>query len=439
MATAAPFPAVSEGEKREALEAVLNSATFARSAQLKALMRYICEMEMAGRSEELTEYRIGVEVLGRGKDFGVAEDSSVRNRAYELRQRLERLYTVEQPNAPIRIEIHKGGYVPQYVRPTEAVQPVQTTEIARRLSATPAPMAILPEVSRPRAWAASLILGGVAIACLALGWAGGTIAARPHPPEVLAEAWGPLGNPGEDMLICVATNLHMIVRPHIPEQRQRFAVPNEFYPIYNENHPHQQGEVLYMEPARISLPLAESLATVLLANTRRAFGGGYQILPELEAPASALRDRNTFLIGTSVNSNAAATFLRNMPLNIVFSNDRFAVVDQRKPEGQQEVFSADPQNGPSAAVHYGLLTVISTSDSAGKPRRIVVISGTWSAGIQAAAEFFTSPARMKELKDRFKAGGLPGFPASYQVLLRCSTFGTRLMSYEYAGHEVVQK
>jgi hypothetical protein len=230
------------------------------------------------------------------------------------------------------------------------------------------------------------------------------------------------------------------VRPHIPAQRQRFAVPGEFYPLYAESHPHTEGEILYMEPARISVPLAETVAAVLLANTRRTLGGTSQILPELEAPASALRDRNTVLLGTSVNSNAAATFLRGMPLNIVYSSqDRFAVVDQRKPEGQNQLYIADAANGPSPAVHYGLLTVISTSDSAGKPRRIVVISGTWSAGIQAVAEFFTSPVRMKDLKDRFKAAGLAGFPASYQVLLRSNTYGARLMSYEYARHEVVQK
>ena len=49
-------PPVSEIEKREALEAVLNGATFARSAQLRAFLKYICEMEMAGRTAQLNEY-----------------------------------------------------------------------------------------------------------------------------------------------------------------------------------------------------------------------------------------------------------------------------------------------------------------------------------------------------------------------------------------------
>src|SRR5215471_14303959 len=109
-------PPVSESEKREALDAVLNSTTFARSAQLRAFLRHICEMELAGRTDQLNEYAIAVEVLGRRKDVDLTDDSSVRNRAYELRQRLEKYYSSEQPNAKLRIEIPRGGYVPAFVR-----------------------------------------------------------------------------------------------------------------------------------------------------------------------------------------------------------------------------------------------------------------------------------------------------------------------------------
>ena len=71
---------------------------------------------MAGRLEDLNEYQIAVEVLGRRKDFSLTDDSSVRNRAYELRQRLEKYYTQEQPRAAIRIEIPRGGYIPYFTR-----------------------------------------------------------------------------------------------------------------------------------------------------------------------------------------------------------------------------------------------------------------------------------------------------------------------------------
>ena len=51
-------------QKQLALNAALDSQTFARADQLKCFLKYVCEMEIAGRGHELTEYRIGVEALG---------------------------------------------------------------------------------------------------------------------------------------------------------------------------------------------------------------------------------------------------------------------------------------------------------------------------------------------------------------------------------------
>jgi hypothetical protein len=95
-------------EKQAALEAVLASETFVRTEQLRALLRFVCEREMAGQASELTEYLIGTKALGRPEDFSPLEDSSVRTRAYELRQRLQRYYTNENPGAMVRIELPKG-------------------------------------------------------------------------------------------------------------------------------------------------------------------------------------------------------------------------------------------------------------------------------------------------------------------------------------------
>jgi len=414
-------PPVSEHEKRECLEGVLNSASFARSAQLRALLRHLCEREIAGRAEELTEYQIAVEVLGRRKDVDLADDASVRNRAYELRQRLERYYTTEQPHAAIRIEIPRGRYVPSYTR-------------------QPASAAVEPPPAHP-ALAARTPLWKWALPalCLAAGLLSGfLLAPAPHPASILKEAWGPLADPEGDLLMVIATNMHMIVRPHIGPYSLRLPAPEEVYPLYGPNRPRASGEPLYMEPTQLSVPLGEVSATVTLANTRAAFGGSYQILPEAEAPVAALRGRNGVLIGSGTNSLAAATLLRNLPYTIDYtSDDRFAVIDQRKPPGQNEMMISQPNGNPVPDVLYGLVSVITSTDSNGRPRRTLVVSGSGSAGVQAAVEFFCSPVRMRELKNRFLASGLKGFPPVYQVVVRCKTSGVRLLSYEYATHVVV--
>ena len=66
--------------KRGALERVLQSQTFARSDQLRNFLRYVCEMEMAGRGASINEYLIGVEALGRPEGYSPGEDSSAEKR-----------------------------------------------------------------------------------------------------------------------------------------------------------------------------------------------------------------------------------------------------------------------------------------------------------------------------------------------------------------------
>jgi|SRR5215207_9083512 len=105
---------VHDADKRAALEQVLRSATFLRASQVRNFLRYICEMEFAGRGSTLHEYLIGVEALGRPTAYSTDDDSSVRRRAFALRQKLDEVYAKELAHAPVRIEVPKGGYVPRF-------------------------------------------------------------------------------------------------------------------------------------------------------------------------------------------------------------------------------------------------------------------------------------------------------------------------------------
>ena len=114
--TAMVFNAIPGEEKRQALQRVLESRTFARSDQLRAFLRYVCEAEFEGRAQQLNEYMLGVAVLGRPSDYSPAEDSCVRSRAYELRNKLNSYYRSEAPEDPIQIQIDKGAYMPRFER-----------------------------------------------------------------------------------------------------------------------------------------------------------------------------------------------------------------------------------------------------------------------------------------------------------------------------------
>ncbi len=124
-------PVILDAEKRQALEQVLQSVTFLRASQVRNFLRYVCEMELAGRGATLHEYLIGVEALGRPTAYSTDEDSTVRRRAYALRHKLTQVYAGELANAKIRIDVPKGSYVPTFSRQ----QPAQTRRADARSDA----------------------------------------------------------------------------------------------------------------------------------------------------------------------------------------------------------------------------------------------------------------------------------------------------------------
>lgn len=123
MSTSQP---VRDVEKRAALEQVLQSATFVRASQVRNFLRYICEMEFAGRAAALHEYLIAVEALGQPVAYSTEDNSSVRRRAYALRQKLDEVYAKELTDAPVRIDVPKGSYVPRFV-PVAAARRARTS------------------------------------------------------------------------------------------------------------------------------------------------------------------------------------------------------------------------------------------------------------------------------------------------------------------------
>ena len=114
---------VSEAEKREALQRVLASSAFHRSDQLKVLLRYVCDRELAGKGDALDEYAVAVEALGRPSDYSAFEDGAARNRIHHLRRRLEQYYGFENPGDPLQIVIPKGSYCPVFQRRLAAMAP----------------------------------------------------------------------------------------------------------------------------------------------------------------------------------------------------------------------------------------------------------------------------------------------------------------------------
>jgi hypothetical protein len=116
--------------ERAELDAILSSGIFGRAPHLVRFLTYICEQYFEGRADQIKEYTIGVEALGRGPDFDPKKDSIVRVEAHRLRRRLSEYYGAAGSGHAIRITIPNGQYIPQFVAQSEASTPKADPHVA---------------------------------------------------------------------------------------------------------------------------------------------------------------------------------------------------------------------------------------------------------------------------------------------------------------------
>ena len=209
------------------MEVVLASTLFVRSPRLSRLLQYLCNKYFEGATEEVKEYQIGVEVLGRPPSFDPAEDAAARVEAHRLRKRLKEYYETEGRNHSLRIELPLGHYAVVFQTVTVEPPPEEKEEV--QTSATPASPSVSEPttVPRPERWrfngriAGWIALGAVLIeaAVAALGWhrvaspslvpsKGGSIPAITSTPNIAKTLPSALGSSGSVRIACGRTKTH---------------------------------------------------------------------------------------------------------------------------------------------------------------------------------------------------------------------------------------
>jgi len=118
------------------LEQIFASPGFRSSNRLKRFLRFVVDQTVAGKSEQIKGYTIGIEVFDRPSDFDPQTDTIVRVEASRLRRALSQYYLGAGRDDPIKIEIPKGTYVPVL---SGKAKPDEPTSINR--AGEPAPVA----------------------------------------------------------------------------------------------------------------------------------------------------------------------------------------------------------------------------------------------------------------------------------------------------------
>ena len=104
-----------QNECKAELKALIASGIFAKAPSLALLLDYVCTKYFEGQANQIKEYSIAVEALGRPSSFDPKQDSIVRVEAFRLRKRLKQYYENEGAGRHVRIVVPSGQYVPQFL------------------------------------------------------------------------------------------------------------------------------------------------------------------------------------------------------------------------------------------------------------------------------------------------------------------------------------
>ena len=366
------------------LHQVLASPHFCNSKRYPALLQYVVENTLAGRSDLLKERTLGVEVFDRPPAYDTNSDTVVRYTAGEVRKRLSLYYHEEGRNSRIRISLPAGSYVPEFVHVDDEVdQPdaIGSAHVTRSSDLTPLeleiPPALLPDgfaevtdrhgqsEQSHRQWLRLWMLAGlllIAIATLAL-WR--ITAGRSS--TALDEFWAPISKDQKSVAICTGSVV--------------FA---------NNNFSGVTTAGKDIEYPFVSMQIASSISQLSMLLGRK--GITVDLLSAASTPLTALREHPNVLLG-GYNNQWTTRLIQPLRFHLAPSATP-AIADSQSPQTQ---WTRDQSQPYSSADDYALVARFrdTTTDS-----WVVVLAGLGRNGTEAAAQFTASPHYMQLLKDQ---------------------------------------
>jgi hypothetical protein len=413
---------ISEQEKRQALARILESRTFGRSDQLRGFLRYVCEAEFEGRANQLNEYALGVSVLGRPEGYSPAEDSSVRSRAYELRNKLKSYYGDEAPGDPIQIEIEKGAYVPRFRRRSDAAVAVTPSAEAARPNLT----------SRKRLVAIGVAALVIVVPALAI-WQGrgkppaGGLSARASTREMEA-LWTPFLDRSTPLLISFEVRMFLFAPA-------TGLVVRDFQANKKEDVAQSKALTTFRERMGAD-QLVETYDYADAGAVQAAFLLGHLLNREVGLKhASALGwediwNSNVIFVGKSTVNPAIRRVLRDGEMDFVDSEWGAAVRNLHPAPGEAAEYPNAPTHG--SGKKYGVISVLPGPQPG---HRMMILTGAGAELMWALAQSVTDPAPVKEIMAHVltPAGGLPN---AFQVLIEATFESNVPISIRYVTHHV---
>ena len=393
-----PPAALAYDPRWSAADRASTSRNFSKSGRLVLFLLHIVRCAIEGRTDELTEQQIGVQIFGRPPGYNPGEDNIVRTTARQLRQRLALYYQEEGFAENIRIQVPRGGYIPIFVTVDVSTSeplieaPAPAIPAPNQVPEDAAPATVLAEaLVRPRftfAWIAlgSMLLG--AILALLMDHA----IRRTEPLATVTDPlWAEIFPAGQTTLFVpgdAGLNTYNIFSGKPQQLSLQEYINTNRDPLQMENLATKQVYPAFMWPYTPlgDLRLANQITTV--GAFRREH---YEILGGQDVTSESFRNASAILAGAPPYNPWVELFDDKLNFHLVFDGAARSmhVINRHPQHGEQPIYVF--QEDPGHKLGYGYIALTDNMEGNGK---VLLIEGTSMAGVDAAVSFLFDEKKM---------------------------------------------
>ncbi len=392
---------------REALRQILESQPFRTSKQCQDLLRYIVDRSLSGDDASLRERVIGTEVFARKPTYDTGEDPVVRVRAADVRKRLAQYYqSLEPGNSAPHIELLAGSYrasfrhdrpimahhAPAIVPQAQPEIPVQTYKRTHSEIRHEAPD---EAGTHPiRFWQRKSFL--VVLIIIVVAIAGVTRVMQSSWTSPQERFWTPLLSTKQPVLLYLGSNVaYIFTTDYLAKYRAQHGVTTNGPEFFVNLQPGSSVQASDLQPVPDTFVTVGDLAAsaqlvTLMADWKRAF----VLRSGRDISFGDLRNRPSVMIG-GFNNPWTLELTKNLPYSL---RQGTRIQDRDHPQRAWVMMSPNSEGGTD---DYALISRLPVSETGGP---LITVAGIGQYGTQAAAEFVSSPDRMRDLLKSAPAG-----------------------------------
>ena len=404
------------------VQQIVQSPQFEKSPRLRTFLLFVCERVLTGHKGEINEQEIGVHVFGRSLGYNPGDDSIVRSQARILRQKLAEYFAGPGASDGTRVEIPKGTYVPVFKvndAPASASSPV-----------------LIEDVVPGRAPRRLLLVGSATILVLAAVVVAFFVYRSQHSQKQItpdqrfwSAIFGTLRNtaivPADSTLVLIEEITNTPVSFEQYQNREYWANPalktggTILQAIdLEESHYTSMADLSFVARLMQTFPYRNSQTEIRYAR---------------DLSVSDAREENLILIGGARANPWVQLFASRMNFTVEFDwRQKKNVVANKAPSpGESPLYLQDPSD-PLHRV-YGLVAFKQSLDGEGDS---LLVSGTSSAGTQAAADFLLSSHLFGDFlrKIQLPDGSIPHF----EILLEARDLNGSVAGSAIVGSRVTR-